>query len=147
MVSNAVTKFIKLGRIHSRLTAEIHPPFDYAANKRTIVDLYGDFFPGGEAGFGIATDDGERWDRPTQPQNAPKRRKRGPRKVIRRDRVSRQLMLGLRLHLHYVPASGIIPQVPDIFGGDITVETYIKNNYPEAVDFLGLSPAVSRYFI
>lgn len=95
--------------------------------------IYGDtYVPGDPPEFN--PNDGKDWDPPQ-----PRKRRKARRAIIVRDPVTRHLILALRRDLHYIFPNGTIPEVPDIFGGPITVETYVARNYPDAIAFMGLT--------
>ncbi|KAF9468275.1 hypothetical protein BDZ94DRAFT_1304555, partial [Collybia nuda] len=139
--------------------SSIHPPFDYDSRKRarsvsevvpTRDVLYGkSYFPGGENIFGIEGDgpilpveinlnppDASTKQTPS-PKRPSKKQRVGTRKRVSRDPIARHILLVLRRDLYIVPLSGPV-NVPDIFGGTITVEQYIRNNYASALAFLSI---------
>lgn len=73
------------------------------------------YVPGPSAVFGAGGSAG--WEKPPRP----------PRRVIPKDKGSRMNVIALRRDLQYKPPGAEPVEVPDIFGGDITVETYVAN--------------------
>lgn len=78
-----------------------------------------------------------------------KKQRKTPKPPVPQDPVSRQGVLLLRrdLQLYDPDADPKYADVPDIFGGESTVEEYTERVYPEAISTLGLSLEVGYSFV
>lgn len=85
--------------------------------------------------------------RPTSPIPPPpsKKQRKTPKPPVPQHPIARQALILLRrdLQLYDPDSDPTHAEVPDIFGGELTVEDYTLHIYPEAVSTLGVPPEVS----